>query len=142
MKTSTVVAIGAGAGIVLALGLWLKKKVADAGGLVGAASGATRAAIGAAGDAASGVVLGIGDVIGLPRTQQDACDQAIASGRLWDASFVCPAGTLLGAVTGSYVPQNVGGYRMEGRNYPSPSVSESDTIDQSLVGYTPFNVGA
>lgn len=56
------------------------------------------AAIGrAAADLPAGVVVGIGDSVGLPRTDRSACDVALAEGRLWDASFVCPAGTWLAA---------------------------------------------
>lgn len=53
----------------------------------------------AAADLAGGVVAGaaetIGDAVGLPRTDKTACEQAIAEGRTWDASFACPAGTFL-----------------------------------------------
>jgi hypothetical protein len=43
-------------------------------------------------DTASGVVLGIGDGIGIPRTDLTECERAKAEGRTWDASFACPAG--------------------------------------------------
>lgn len=53
-----------------------------------------------AANAAGGVVLGLGDAVGLPRTQQTQCQADLAAGRWWDASFSCPAGTFLGSVIG------------------------------------------
>lgn len=49
----------------------------------------------AVGGAAGGVVLGIGDSLGVPRTDRTECERAIAEGRTWDASFACPAGTFI-----------------------------------------------
>lgn len=62
---------------------------AQAGSAIGSA------AVDAAGGAVSGVATGIGDAIGVPRTDQTACQLALAEGRYWDASFACPAGTFL-----------------------------------------------
>jgi hypothetical protein len=45
------------------------------------------------GDAAAGVAIGVGEWFGIPKTEQSACDKALAEGRTWDASFACPAGT-------------------------------------------------
>lgn len=67
----------------------------------GVAADAAGALLGAAGDAASGAVLGIGDVLGLPRTDMTECERALAEGRTWDASFSCPAGTFIGSLMGS-----------------------------------------
>lgn len=53
------------------------------------------------GDAASGVVLGIGDALGVPRTDMTECERAIAEGRTLDASFACPAGTFVGSLVGN-----------------------------------------
>ncbi|MBY0235264.1 MAG: hypothetical protein K2W93_09800 [Burkholderiaceae bacterium] len=52
-------------------------------GVAGAAAGV----VGAAGEAASGAVLGLGDVLGIPRTDPDKYRQAIAAGDAWNASF-------------------------------------------------------
>lgn len=41
--------------------------------------------------ALSGVVLGVGDAIGIPRTEPTKCEAAKASGSLWEVSFACPA---------------------------------------------------
>lgn len=43
-------------------------------------------------------VLGIGDVLGIPRTNLSACEQAKAEGRTWDASFACPALDFMGYI--------------------------------------------
>jgi hypothetical protein len=91
--------IGIAAAVAIVGGLIIKKKIDDAGGLGAitqdAAAGAVGGVIRIADGAASGVVLGVGDVIGLPRTSMNACELAIAEGRTWDASFVCPAGRFL-----------------------------------------------
>lgn len=44
---------------------------------------------------AAGGVLGIGDAVGLPRTDMTECERAMAEGRTWDASFICPAPVFL-----------------------------------------------
>ncbi|KQQ97417.1 hypothetical protein [Massilia sp. Leaf139] len=43
----------------------------------------------------SGASKGIGDIVGVPRTNKTRCELAIAEGRTWDASFDCSAGTFL-----------------------------------------------
>lgn len=113
------------AGAIAAIAYVVKKN----GGLQGAAAGAASALVGAVGDAASGAVLGVGDVLGIPRTDMSECERALAEGRTLDASFACPAGTFLfgddripdysmGAYTGTYasgpitpwtVTENAGG---------------------------------
>ncbi len=47
-------------------------------------------------DTAAGLIIGTGDVLGIPRTNETACQAALREGRYWDASFDCPAGTFLG----------------------------------------------
>lgn len=80
-------AIAAGLGVAALLALYIAKK-----GVAGAVAGA----VGAAGDAAVGTVYGIGDFIGIPRTNETECARAKREGRTWDASFACPAGDFLG----------------------------------------------
>lgn len=75
------------AAAVFALAWWVKKK----GGVAGVAA----AMAGGVVDAGAGVVLGIGDSIGVPRTDMTECERAKAEGRWWDASFACPAGDFL-----------------------------------------------
>lgn len=50
--------------------------------------------------AGTGVVLGAGDAVGIPRTNMTECERAKAEGRTWDASFACPAGSFLKYVFG------------------------------------------
>lgn len=68
----------------------------------GAAMSAGEAVGGAVADAAVGIttgaVYGIGDAVGVPRTDMTECDKAIAEGRTWDASFACPAGKWLSSL--------------------------------------------
>jgi hypothetical protein len=45
-------------------------------------------------------VYGIGDAVGIPRTNDDACSKALAEGRTWDASFACPASRFLASLGG------------------------------------------
>lgn len=70
----------------------LKKK-----GVTNVAAGATTEILGVVGDVGAGVVIGVGDVIGIPRTNMTECERALAEGRTWDASFACPAKTFLGS---------------------------------------------
>lgn len=51
-------------------------------------------------DAAGGIVIGLGDGLGLPRTQAEKCAAAKAAGDTWEASFACPAGDFLKWVFG------------------------------------------
>jgi hypothetical protein len=77
---------------------WLTGK--DANGKPRAQSlgeAAGTAVVDAAEGAATGVVLGVGDAVGVPRTDTDACQAALAAGDYWEASFKCPAGTFLSA---------------------------------------------
>ena len=66
--------------------------------LVGNLGGIVQAVPGVIADTAANVVIGTGDVLGIPRTNMTECERAIAEGRTWDASFACPAGTFLGSL--------------------------------------------
>ena len=84
-------------GLLVAAYVVFKKKdlgtaAVDAAGSVGETIGQGAVA------ATSGVVLGIGDGIGVPRTNMTECERAKAEGRTWDASFACPAGDFLSYV--------------------------------------------
>lgn len=63
------------------------------------AKGAGAALVAGAVDLADGIVgetvQTAGEVIGIPRTDTTKCQQDIAAGRTWDASFSCPAATFL-----------------------------------------------
>lgn len=54
-----------------------------------------KATVHAAGQAATGAVIGAGKVIGIPETDEQKCRSALCEGRTLDASFFCPAGTFL-----------------------------------------------
>lgn len=80
--------------------------VIAAGAAVGAllltfrdAGASGRAIGGAAIDLADGVitgaVVGIGEAVGVPPTNETECERAKREGRTWDASFACPAGNFL-----------------------------------------------
>jgi hypothetical protein len=64
-------------------------------GFRGAAADIVGGAAGAAVNVAEGAVLGVGDAVGIPRTDKTECQKALDEGRYWDASFSCPAGTFL-----------------------------------------------
>jgi hypothetical protein len=74
-------AIMAGAGLI-----WWATRPGTAGKL---AAGA----VGAVGDAATGAVVGVGQLFGIPATNMTQCERDLAAGRTWDASFSCPATT-------------------------------------------------
>lgn len=63
----------------------------------------TGAAIDAAGNAGAGVVVGIGEAVGIPPTNLDQCQRDIDAGRIWESSFSCPLGRFL-AQEKSYIP--------------------------------------
>jgi len=71
--------------------LYIVKK----GGIAGAAQSVGAGAVGVVDGLASGLVLGLGDVVGLPRTEKTACELAMQNGDNWKASFVCDAATFL-----------------------------------------------
>ena len=61
------------------------------GGVSSAAQAVGGAVVDAAKGATEGVVYGIGDAVGIPRTSETECQKALREGRTWDASFACPA---------------------------------------------------
>lgn len=103
--TPGAIAVGVAA---VAVGLYVLSKRQPGQSVAGAAGSA---AVGAVVDAGAGVVTGIGDVVGVPRTDTTQCDIDLANGDYWAASFSCPAGRFLKAVTGQDTtpPPNTGG---------------------------------
>lgn len=91
-------------GACIALGALVVFVIAK-GGLSKAAAAVGTAAVGAADGAAGGVVQGIGATIGVPMTDEQKCQAAMASGNYTDASFYCPAPTFLKFVASGGVPQ-------------------------------------
>ncbi len=88
MKLSTPYLIAGGA--VAAALLWASSKGAKE---TGAAIGT--AAVDLTNGIITGAVVGAGQVVGVPPTNQTKCERAKAEGRTWDASFDCPAGDFL-----------------------------------------------
>lgn len=96
MKVSGTAVMIAGGLLVAAYVVFKKKDLGTAA--VDAAAGVGETIGQGAVAAGSGVVLGIGDGIGVPRTNMTECERAKAEGRTWDASFACPAGDFLSYV--------------------------------------------
>ncbi len=108
--------IGLGLGV-LALGYVGWKAYQKAASVGGNVVDAISAAPGAAVEAAAEGVQTIGAVVGIPRTDKTQCEKDLDAGRMWDASFSCPAGTFLGGLFGSK-PGNTdtgNGYDSSGR---------------------------
>jgi len=85
----TTVYLIAGGAVVAAL-LWAASRGAKE---TGAAIGS--AAVDLVDGAVSGAVIGIGQAVGVPKTNLTECEKAKADGRTWDASFACPAGDFI-----------------------------------------------
>lgn len=85
----------AGAAVAAAGAWWIWRR----GGLVNVVADTASAAAGAAVDLAdsviAGTVTGVGQAVGIPKTNQTECEKAKAEGRTWDASFACPASDFL-----------------------------------------------
>lgn len=83
----------------IVIAYYLKKKVEGAAAAVAdQVAEVWDVASTAADNAVSKPVLGIGDALGVPRTNMTECERAKLDGRTWDASFACPAGDFLGYV--------------------------------------------
>lgn len=103
-----IIGLGLAAGAAIVVYVVLKTvKPADAG----------RAAARAAGELAGGAVVGIGEAVGIPATDLDECERALAEGRTWDASFACPAGRFIRYVFGSSpAPEPIAPYSINPRD--------------------------
>lgn len=89
MTRITTVYLIAGGAVVAAL-LWAASRGAKE---TGAAIGS--AAVDLVDGAVSGAVIGIGQAVGVPKTNLTECEKAKAEGRTWEASFACPAGDFI-----------------------------------------------
>lgn len=87
--------IAAGA-VALAALYWITRpgQAASAGQAVGGA------AVDLISGTASGVVTGAGALVGIPQTNLTQCEQDLAAGNTWAASFNCPAGTFIKGLFG------------------------------------------
>lgn len=79
----------AGAAVAAALAWAAFSRAKDTGQAIGGA------VVDMADGVVTGVVVGIGEKVGIPATNMTECQRAMAEGRTWDASFACPAGTFL-----------------------------------------------
>lgn len=109
MKISNNAGLIAGASLAGLALIWWATRAGNAAKL---AQGATRVA----GEVAGGVVKGVGEIVGIPDTDQTQCQRDLAAGNYWDASFSCPAGDFA-----------------RGLVYGSTSVSTSAKADAQLV---------
>lgn len=127
-------ALGAAALVALGLGVYVAKK-----GVAGAVAGA----VGAAGDAAAGAVIGIGQVFGIPATDEDKCQAAIASGDRWRQSLDCPAGTFIAQAWRDLTTSEGGSGRHEtqptGAINAAPPAHPEWAMTGSTGGSTDFN---
>lgn len=89
-STDTMIIVG-GIGVAVLAVLWLSRK----GNAQAVGETIGDAAVASIVGAGTGVVLGAGEAVGIPRTNQTECERALAEGRTWDASFACPAGTFI-----------------------------------------------
>lgn len=92
----TVVLYGVAAGAAL----WFLMRPKDV------AQSVARAGVGVVTGAASGVVVGIGEALGLPETNKPQCQRDMANGDKWAASFSCPAGDYLKFIFNGYNATN------------------------------------
>lgn len=118
MNPRTVIA-GAAAIALIAAALYIAKK-----GLAGAAAGAVTAA----GEAAAGAVVGVGQLLGIPPTNETECERAKREGRTLDASFHCSAGDFIAYTWGGLfraegAPLTTGDFsRMDRQPAPAPAL--------------------
>jgi hypothetical protein len=98
MSGVNVTATGALALAGVAAAAFIVWQVSRKGGAASLGQQAGGALVDAADGVASGVVFGIGDRVGVPRTDAQACAAAKARGDLWEASKLCPAGDFLSAI--------------------------------------------
>lgn len=92
MNKDDLIKYGLAAIVGFAVLVYVKKNLQ---GLIADAAGGV---VGVVDDVASGVVIGIGEAVGIPRTNETECEKALREGRKWDASFMCPAGKFLSAM--------------------------------------------
>lgn len=93
-----VIASGVGVGLVLLLAI-RNASQATVGGVGQQIGGA---AVDAVAGVAGGVVLGIGDAVGLPRTDAEKGRALFEQGQWFEASKYMPAGDFIGALWGKF----------------------------------------
>lgn len=94
MKVNPVYLVAGGVvAAALAWALWKNK-----GGAMGVGSAIGGAAVDFVDGAVSGVVVSVGEVVGIPATSRTQCEIDKANGDTWAASFSCPAKDFLSYV--------------------------------------------
>lgn len=81
-------------------------------------------------ESAEGVVIGIGEAIGIPPTDAARCQQEVDAGNWFEASKYCPAGTFLKEAGGAIIDTITG----ETVGYSEPT-GESEIISIEPSGY-------
>lgn len=66
------------------------------------AKGAAADVVNAAGNTIAGIAEGIGDQLGVPRTDAEKCAAAMSAGQKYEASKYCDAGTFLKWAIGGF----------------------------------------
>lgn len=79
----------------------------------------------------TGTVIGVAKSLGIPETNADQCQAALAEGRYWDASFYCPAGTFLRAATGAIFDTSSGEQVGQAEATGSPEIVRIEPVTQS-----------
>lgn len=87
-------------GVAAGAALWFLMRPKDV------AQSVARAGVGVVTGAASGVVVGIGEALGIPETNRTQCQIDKANGDKWAASFSCPAGDYLKYIFNGYTATN------------------------------------
>ncbi len=96
MSGSVDKALGVAALALIGVGGFMVYRAISSAGAKGVGEAAGRGAV----DIGKGVVVGIGDGIGLPRPSVDKCADAIRRGSRWDASLHCDAPTFIRSLWG------------------------------------------
>jgi hypothetical protein len=95
--TPTAMLVGAGVGVAIIAMAWTARNVGSAQELGSEVGGAV---VDVADGVFSGAVMGVGDVLGVPRTDAQKCAAAKAAGDTWEAGLMCPAGDFLAYLWG------------------------------------------
>lgn len=91
MQSKTLILAAAGA----LGGLLILQVIKSAGDMPGTGQAMGAGVTGLVGGVATGAVLGVGDVLGVPRTNQSQGQAELDAGDYWNASFHLPAGEFI-----------------------------------------------
>jgi hypothetical protein len=91
-------------------------------------------------DTATGLVVGVGESVGIPPTDAQLCDQYVKAGDWWNASFYCPAGTYLKDAAGAVWDTATGALVGQSAPTGSPDVIAISSPEES--GLAPQEIPA